>query len=109
LLIGREPLVGVAVIWLGAAVVGTAVALLASWHVLGYTTVIAGGIAVVGSGVVWHADRSALIVVEVIVSGIATIGFGIVEIGPSVVVSSVRRAIDSATKAPDADGKQKSS
>jgi hypothetical protein len=46
---------------------------------------------------------------EVIASGIVVIGFGVVEIGPSAVVSAVRRLIDSATKAPEAPENPKSS
>jgi hypothetical protein len=50
LLVSRQALVGVMVIWLGMAVAGTGVALLADRRVLGYGMVIASGVAVIEAG-----------------------------------------------------------
>lgn len=109
LLADRHVLRCATVIASGVAVIGTGVALLADRHVLGCATVIASGVAVTGSGVACPADRHALIMAMVIASGVAITGFGVAEIGPSTIVSGVRRLVDSVTKAPQTRGNQKSS
>jgi hypothetical protein len=100
LLTGRQPLVGGVVMWLGAAVIGTAVAGLAGRHVLGYA-VITSGLAAIATGIAWHAEQQALIVAMTIASGAAITGFGTVEMGGlSAVMSDVGRAVNFFIKPP---------
>jgi hypothetical protein len=102
LLTGGRTLVGGAVIWLGAAVIAIAMAVLIGLHVLGYVAVMTSGVAAIATGAAWHTEQPVLIVAMTIATGVAITGFGMAEIGPAVVASGFRRLVDSLSKAPRA-------
>jgi hypothetical protein len=88
------------------AVIGLGAAVLADRDALGGAASIGGGVAAIGAGVAVLADRDVLLGAAVIGVGVAVIGVGVAVIGPSTMISAVRRVIDSATRVPQTPNDQ---